>query len=124
MRDGAHFILTYGPIYVKYIAMKTYLLKRLMGKSLAVFIAAGMIALLAAPLATAEENWKESFDEICGKVQSADSMSEQDIKTMMERADKLAPVIQTSTDPRKKVFLLRLKRCRGVYEFMLDTKKH
>jgi hypothetical protein len=99
--SGSHFIITYT-------------------------IIAGMAILLAAATVApsyAEENWKASFEEVCGKVQGADSMSEQEIKAMMDMADKLMPVIQASSDPGKKVFLIRLKRCRGVYEFMLDTKK-
>jgi hypothetical protein len=42
---------------------------------------------------------------------------------MVEKADKLVPEIQRSEDPAKKVFLQRLKRCRNLYEFMLDTRK-
>lgn len=119
---GTHLILTYGTIYVKYIAMKTYFRKHLIEKSFTACMLAGMIMLLAAPPVTAEENWKDSFNEICGKVQGAESMSNQEIKAMMDRADKLVPMIKSSNEPGKKVFLLRLKRCRGVYEFMLDTR--
>lgn len=94
-----------------------------MVKSIATFACMGMIALAIAPSALAEGNWKATFEDICGKVQGAESMSDQEIQAMMDRADKLMPVIQASNDPGKKVFLLRLKRCRGVYEFMLDTRK-
>lgn len=103
--------------------MKTYRPKHLIVKSIAVAVLLGMVCLAAALPATAEENWNDQFEEICGKVQSADSMSDQEIAAMMDKADKLLPVIQASNNPGKKVFVTRLKRCRGVYEFMLDTRK-
>ncbi len=84
---------------------------------------AGIIAF--APIAAvAADNWKDSFDEICGKVQNADSLSDKELSAMLDKADKLVPVIQASDDPGKKVYLQRLKRCRGVYEFMIDSKKN
>lgn len=43
---------------------------------------------------------------------------------MIEKADKLMPEIQKSDDPAKKVFLQRLKKCRNMYEFMLETRKN
>ena len=101
--------------------MKTLLRNHLI-TSLMLLAFAGSVMLPMTP-AVAEENWKESFEEICGQVQGAESMTDQQIKAMMEKADKLMPVIQASNDPGKKVFLIRLKRCRGVYEFMLDTRK-
>lgn len=94
-------------------------------RSITLCITGCLVALLlatASPLAAAE-NWKETFDLVCGSVQGAESMSEKEISAMLEKADKLMPVIQASDDPAKKVYLKRLKSCRGVYEFMLDTRK-
>ncbi len=71
----------------------------------------------------AEESWKSTFDEICGKVQNADSLNNQELAAMVEKADKLAPEIQKSDEPAKKVYLQRLKKCRNLYEFMLDTRQ-
>ncbi len=71
----------------------------------------------------AEESWKTKFDEICGKAQSADSLNNQELATLVEKADKLAPEIQKSDEPAKKVYLQRLKKCRSLYEFMLDTRQ-
>ncbi len=76
-----------------------------------------------APSASAAESWKATFDEICGKVQGADSLSDRELTAMIEKADKILPEIQKSDDPAKKVYLQRLKKCRNLYEFMLDTRK-
>lgn len=80
-------------------------------------------AILFLPQAVMAEDWKAAFDEICSKVQGADSLSQQEIENLIKKADKTLPEIQASNDPGKKVYITRLKKCRGVYEFMLDTKK-
>lgn len=92
-------------------------------KSLMAIAMACSLALATVPLAWTAENWKDSFDEICGKVQGAESLSEQELAALVEKADKLLPVIQASDNPAKKVYLQRLKKCRAVYEFMIDTKR-
>ena len=82
-----------------------------------------VIALSLSPV-NAAENWKETFDEVCGKVQGADSLSDKEIAVLIEKADKIAPEIQKSDEPGKKVYLQRLKKCRAVYEFMLEARKN
>lgn len=82
-----------------------------------------LISVLSVSGAAAEENWKTAFDEICGKVQGADALSNQEISALMDKADKLMPDIQRSDDPAKKVYLQRLKKCRNMYDFMLETRK-
>ncbi len=91
-------------------------------------VTAGLIMvclLLAATVAdvSAVENWKATFDEICGKVQGADSLNNQELSAMIEKADRIAPEIQRSDDPAKKVYLQRLKKCRNLYQFMLETRQ-
>jgi hypothetical protein len=103
--------------------MKTLPVKRILPLCITFSAAIAVIALAALSPAAAAENWKAAFDDVCGNVQNAESMSEKEISAMVEKADKLLPVIQASDDPARKVYLTRLKKCRGVYEFMLDTKK-
>ena len=104
--------------------MKTYLLNHLTAKGIIIVACVGVIALTAVLPVRAGADWKGAFEEICGQVQSAEAMSDQEIRAMIEKADNLMPEIQASADPGKKVYLLRLKRCRGVYEFMLDSRNH
>lgn len=103
--------------------MKTLLMKRFILLCLTGCVLSLVIAAASAVPAAAAEDWKETFNLVCGSVQGAESMSEKEITAMIEKADKLKPAIETSDDPGKKVYLKRLKSCRGVYEFMLDTKK-
>jgi hypothetical protein len=79
------------------------------------------LAILSAPLVAG--TWKESFDDICSKSQKADSLSVKELSTLIERSDKLMPEIQAAEDPSKKIFLHRLKKCRALFEFVIESKK-
>lgn len=82
-----------------------------------------LIAVTAAAPAFCEENWRASFDDLCSKVDSSGSLSVKDLAVLIERVDKLIPEIQASSDPSKKIFLQRIKRCRSLFEFMIESKK-
>ena len=103
--------------------MKMTTAKRTKGRQIRTLIIAGMLTLGLSAAALAADAWKELFEDVCGQVMGAESMSEKDLVAMVEKADKVLPMIQASDDPAKKVYLMRLKKCRAVYEFMLDAKK-
>lgn len=67
--------------------------------------------------------WHEEFEEICSKVQMGDSLSREELRVLVERADKLVPLIKESTDPKKKVYIFRLKKCRSFFDFTLQMKQ-
>lgn len=82
-----------------------------------------LFTLVTASAVQSAENWKDSFEDICSKVDASSNMSIPELQTLIERADKLAPEIQKSEDPGKKVYLRRLKNCRSMFEFAIDSKK-
>ncbi len=84
----------------------------------------GVIALTAPSAAWCEEAWKSSFDDICSKVDASGTMSVAELSGMVERLEKLAPEIAASGDPSKKIYLQRLKKCKAMYQFMIDSKKN
>jgi len=88
------------------------------------FIVASLLTLATVSTATAQDSWKPSFEEICSKVQATDNLSSAELTALIEKADKLLPVIQASDSPSKKVYVLRLKKCRSLFEFIIDTKKN
>jgi hypothetical protein len=92
-------------------------------KRLFVFIVACLLAVTAAAPAFCEENWRASFNDLCSKVDASSSMTVQDLTILIERVDKLVPEIQASSDPSKKIFLQRIKKCRSLFEFMIESKK-
>jgi hypothetical protein len=79
-------------------------------------------SVLFGGLVFADDAWKNSFDEICSKIQTADNLSVQELTALMEKTDKLQPEIQASNDPSKKIYLQRLKKCRSFFQFMIDSK--
>jgi hypothetical protein len=72
--------------------------------------------------AQAEESWQKEFDEICGKTQDAVSFSTEQVKALVQRCDALEPQIDKLDDTRKKVYLKRLKQCRGLFAYVLESK--
>jgi hypothetical protein len=79
------------------------------------------LALLSAP--SIAGSWKESFDDICSKAQGADTLSVQELSTLIERSNKLMPEIQAAEDPSKKIYVHRLNKCKALFEFMIESKK-
>jgi hypothetical protein len=82
-----------------------------------------MLILSLATAAAAAETWKETFEDVCSKVDASQTMGIKELETLIERADKLQPEIQRSEDPAKKIYLKRLKNCRSIFEFTIDSKK-
>ncbi len=103
--------------------MKKTTLLRNTTRHAALIITVCLISMATVAAVSAAEGWKASFDDICGKVQSADSLNNQELTAMIDKADKLVPEIQRSDDPAKKVYLQRLKKCRNLYQFMLETRQ-
>ena len=82
-----------------------------------------LLAFAMMPAPSAAGNWKDSFEDICSKTQGSDSLSVKELMSLIERSDKLVPEIQASDDPSKKIYLTRLKKCKGLFEFMVEAKK-
>lgn len=80
--------------------------------------------LAFAAAAAATENWKGAFEDVCSKVDASQTMSIKELESLIQQADKLLPEIQKSEDPAKKIYLKRLKNCRSIFEFSIESKKN
>jgi len=69
-------------------------------------------------------SWRKEFDEVCSKTQDAELLSEKDLTDLIRRCDALAPRIDKLDDSQKKIFGARLRMCRGLYAYVLDSKKN
>ena|SRR5271166_2444213 len=78
----------------------------------------------AAQATPAKEAWQKEFDEICSKTQDAMTFSPEELTALIQRCDALHPQIENLDDTRKKVFLGRLRMCRGLYAYVLDSKRN
>lgn len=100
---------------------------RLLNRIMTVVTGIAMVCTvsLAAPAAArAAEAWKQTFEDICSKVDLTQNMTIKELETLIEQSDKLQPEIQKSEDPAKKIYLKRLKNCRSMFEFSIDSKKN
>jgi len=77
-----------------------------------------------APVASAyaQESWKIEFDDICAKTSDAMSLEKLDLKSLVERCDKLKPEIEKLDETTRKVYLKRLQQCRDLFTFVLDSQ--
>ena len=75
------------------------------------------------PQDSAGEAWQKEFDDICSKTQDAMTFSVDELKALVKRCDALAPRLEKLDETRKKVYLRRLKQCRGLFEYVLESKQ-
>ncbi|MCA1765412.1 MAG: hypothetical protein LC633_04050 [Desulfobulbaceae bacterium] len=74
-------------------------------------------------LEAAEPEWIEDFDLICTHTADAGKLSKAELTDLIKKCDELMPMIQVSDSPRKKVYLIRLKKCRNFLDFMRKVAK-
>jgi len=72
---------------------------------------------------TTQEAWQKEFDDICSKTQDAMTFSQEELTSLVSRCDALRPQIEKLDETRKKVYLERLRMCRGLYAYVLESKK-
>ena len=89
---------------------------------LVIFI--GMISLSGARAAgnDAPDAWQKEFEEICSQTQDAMTFTPNQLQSLVHRCDALAPQIEKLDDVRKRVYLSRLRQCRGVFTYVLESK--
>ena len=71
-----------------------------------------------------QEAWQQEFDAVCSKTTDAMSLSNDELKSLVQRCDTLEPKIEKLDESRKKVYLRRLKQCRGLYAYVLESKNN
>jgi hypothetical protein len=69
----------------------------------------------------AQEDWKAEFDDVCSKTTDSMALTKAELKGLIERCDKLKPRIERLDESAAKVYLKRLKMCRDLYVFVLET---
>src|SRR5512145_1952444 len=67
------------------------------------------------------EEWKAEFEAVCSKTDSLMDMPENELSALLERCDKLMTGMEAENETVRKVNGRRLKNCRDLIRFMLDT---
>jgi hypothetical protein len=86
-------------------------------------VPAGGAAAGPAPAERADEGWRAEFEAICAKTQDAMALSAEELRRLVERADALLPALERLPETERKVFTRRLRACRDLYAFVLETKE-
>jgi hypothetical protein len=68
--------------------------------------------------------WQKEFDELCARTQDAMAYSIEELTVLIKRCDALMPHIEELDDTQKKVYRERLRMCRGLYAYVLDSKQN
>ena len=73
--------------------------------------------------AYAQDGWRGEFDDICSKTNDSMNLSDEELKNLIGRAEKLKAVIEKLDESDKKVYGRRLQKCRDLLDFVLSTRK-
>ena len=75
-----------------------------------------------ASAASAHDDWKMEFEDICSKSQDAMSFTLDELKGFVGRCDALKPRIEKLDESQKKVYLKRLQMCRDLLAYVIESK--
>ena len=79
-------------------------------------------SLLALPSAAgAQDQWKEEFKRICSYTYASNTLSDEEIETLIKHSDVLIEKLKALDAPEAKVYIFRLKKCRNMYRYIIDT---
>ena len=70
----------------------------------------------------AQDDWKTEFADICSKTDDPMALTKQEVASLIERCDKLKSRIEKLDESTAKVYLSRLRVCRNLFAFVLDSK--
>ncbi len=98
-------------------------------KRLMTGLAAALLLLSAGPVyqprsaaVFAQADWKAEFADICSKTEDPMALSTEEVRSLIDRCDKLRPIIEKQEESTAKVYLKRLKMCRDLFAFVLESK--
>jgi hypothetical protein len=68
------------------------------------------------------KDWKQEFEEVCGKTQDALQLSDADLRALVRRCDDLKPELEKRPEVERKIYLKRLASCRNLFAYVLDSR--
>ena len=70
-----------------------------------------------------EVPFKHDFEDICSNTSAAESLSVEELNTLIARCDKLRPIIEQSSEPGRTIYLKKLRMCKDLFVYVLESKK-
>ena len=88
---------------------------------LALELALGLVATTA--VQAEELDWKQEFERICIQVESAGERSGNQLRQLIDDSERLLEQLAEVDEPRVKIYVQRLQRCRDFFTFMLQARE-
>ena len=89
----------------------------------AVSLAPGLPGSAVAQAPAVVQDWKREFDDVCAKTQDAMALSQDELKGLVARCDRLRPQIEKLEESQRKVYTRRLQVCRDLYQFVIESRE-
>lgn len=83
---------------------------------------AGRGALPSARAEGEDEPWLAEFAAVCARTDEAMTIPTDELKALIRRCDALRPKVEALDPTRRKVYGRRLKTCRDLYAFVLESR--
>ncbi len=98
--------------------------KSIIGIAAVCFLLLGIVQVqpLRSFVVYAQDDWKAEFEDVCSKTEDPMALSTEEIRSLIDRCDKLKPRIEKLEESAAKVYLKRLKMCRDLFAFVLESK--
>lgn len=65
---------------------------------------------------------KAEFDRICGQVQLAPTLTDQQLQVLIKNCKKLRQALERSENPQAKILLRRTQMCEDFFEYSLEVR--
>lgn len=69
-----------------------------------------------------EEGWRAEFDAVCGQSENTMTMTVAELRSAIEKCDRLKGAIEALEPTPRKVYLKRLQMCRNLLSYMLENR--
>jgi hypothetical protein len=82
------------------------------------------LALLLFSVPASSNEWSEEIQTLCLEAQDEEKLKDnENVSLLTEKFDKLLEALQESGDPKRKVYIFKLKKCRKLFDYMIELKE-
>jgi hypothetical protein len=78
---------------------------------------------LAPGVARPADGWRKEFEDLCSRTQDAMVLKDDELRSLVERCDRLKPALDALSEPERKAYSRRLAACRNLYAYVLESRQ-
>ena len=67
--------------------------------------------------------WKQEFNEISSKAVISMTLSTEELQALVDRCEKLQPIIEGLEESPRKLYLKRLKKTKSLFDYVIESRK-